>query len=116
MAERMGWLRTNRRWPSGLAVFALALQLALAFGHAHPLSSADTAVTVTASPIDDPAQHRPDDCAICAVIHLAGSLLPPPAAPALPYAGPAAWDDIPPSLEHIAAAAAAFQARGPPLS
>src|SRR5262245_32631294 len=31
----MGWLRSRSRWGSYLALFALAFQLALSFGHVH---------------------------------------------------------------------------------
>jgi hypothetical protein len=115
----MGWLRANRRWTGGLALFALALQLVLAFGHTHliPAAGAATAIVASASsPAGDPPQHLPDDCAICAVIHLAGTLaLPTPVALVLPPRLHILWDDAP-VLQHIAAPAAAFQARGPPLS
>jgi len=115
----MGWLRAKQRWAAGLALFALALQFALAFGHAHPLPTAEAAAAIVANatpPGGDSPQHLPDDCAICAVIHLAGTLaLPAPAALPLPLAVHLVWDDTPP-LQRIAAPAAAFHARAPPLS
>ena len=74
------------------AVFALAVQLILSFGHFHrngigsepvsPLravSSTDHAIPATdaGGPPSKPAVPVIDYCAICAVINLAGSIVPP---------------------------------------
>jgi hypothetical protein len=93
----MGWLRSRSRWGSYLALFALAFQLALSFGHVHieggaphsghasalsavHPSSADAAAV---DPADKESPALADDCCpICALIHLAGALLPA-AAPAV---------------------------------
>lgn len=117
----MGWFRTNRIWAGRLALFALALQLVLAFGHHHPLrlacpeaGAAVQAVALSAG-TDLPGQPNDEDhCAICAVIHLAGTLtLPPPVVLPVPAPLPVAWT-LPPVTQHVALAARAFHARAPP--
>lgn len=84
----MRWFRSRVRWGAGLALFALALQLILSFGHVHlegiSLAHASTVVGEQA-PADstDPASlpAHPDEgvaddyCPICALIHLAGTLI-----------------------------------------
>jgi hypothetical protein len=118
----MGWARARRRLTGWLALVALALQLALAFGHSH---AEDLTPAVTAATADQtggapaapkaPADSDHADCAICTVLHLAGALLAPaPPALALPatftLARPhAAGPQAPP-----ATAAASFHARAPP--
>jgi hypothetical protein len=89
-------LRSIRRFGAGLGLFALLLQLALSFGHVHPedLLGASAAGIQAAAGSAQPAgpdQDRPpagaphDDCPICSVMHLAGTIvLPEPPAPALP--------------------------------
>ena len=89
-------LRSIRRFGAGLGLFALLLQLALSFGHLHPedllgASAASIgAVAGNAQPAN-PAQDLPapgtphDDCPICSVMHLAGTIvMPEPPALALP--------------------------------
>ena len=97
----MRWFRANRRCGGWLALFALAIQIGLSFGHVHADDDAHRAVvpfvvalfagnSPGAGPVPTPADHEPhglagDACAICAVIALAGSLLlPEPPALALP--------------------------------
>ncbi|HEY6992593.1 MAG TPA: DUF2946 family protein [Xanthobacteraceae bacterium] len=94
----MGWFRSRSRWGSYLALFALAFQLALSFGHVHleggaPVSGhasallgvhAATASATAVDPADKESPALADDCCpICTLIHLAGALVPA-AAPALP--------------------------------
>jgi hypothetical protein len=94
----MGWFRSRWRWGSYLALFALAFQLALSFGHVHleggaPVSGHASAllgvqaVTASATAVDPAGKESPaladDCCPICTLIHLAGALVPT-AAPALP--------------------------------
>lgn len=88
--------RSWRRFGGWAALFALSLQIVLAFGHMHPLAAAGrfvTAATPHASSGGDP-QKRPGDaaqdiCAICVSIHLAGTLvLPQAAALAAPAGSP----------------------------
>src|SRR5262245_23852096 len=100
----MGWLRSRSRWGSYLALFALAFQLALSFGHVHieggePLSGhASTLFAVhpsnAAAAVDPTGKEFPaladDHCPICTLIHLAGALVPAPAptSPRLAVFGP----------------------------
>jgi hypothetical protein len=93
----MNWFRSKSRWGSYLALFALAFQLALTFGHVHldrlaPLSSdgltiasADASTVASDAPADSKGRHdRTDDhCPICSLIHLAGALVlaEPPSLP-----------------------------------
>jgi hypothetical protein len=94
----MGWFRSRSRWGSYLALFALAFQLALSFGHVHieggaPFSGHASALfavhpsSASAAAVDPAGKESPapadDCCPICTLIHLAGALLPA-AAPALP--------------------------------
>jgi hypothetical protein len=86
----MEWVRRFVRTGASVALFALALQFVVSFGHVHlpgvPLSapaSAETSVTQAASgdggtPSKSPDRPGADDfCSLCASIVLAGSLLQP---------------------------------------
>lgn len=84
----MQWWRTNRRFGGWLALAALALQLCLSFGHSHAedfarsgRQSAAAAVTADHTTPSQPGDH--DGCAICATVHMLGSLVvaTPPALP-----------------------------------
>jgi hypothetical protein len=90
-------LRSIKHFGAGLGLFALLLQLALAFGHLHPEDLPGAAAAAVAEKVagkalpagTDPDGHAPgaphDDCPICAVMHLAGTIvLPEPPALALP--------------------------------
>jgi hypothetical protein len=127
----MNWFRSRSRLAAYLALFALAFQLAVSFGHVHldhvgPLSVRATALANTPPSTDganapaSPAGHEnaaDDLCPICTLIHLAGALVPAEAPP-LPL--PSNFG----SLRHEAAAAfgltaapgAHFRARAPPLA
>ena len=79
----MRWFRGNERGTAWLALLALAVQLAVSFGHVHvPDVHAGLTAGIAAgasTPADDPQHPGPDGCAVCAVIHLAGTLaLPAP--------------------------------------
>ncbi len=97
----MRWFRVNRRWGGQLALMALALQLTLSFAHIHaedfvPANPAATQLQADAagaatSHQDGDGEDR-DRCAVCAILHLAGSLvLTPPPAIALPVAAEPVW-------------------------
>jgi hypothetical protein len=80
----MRWFRTNRGTSGALALFALALQIALAFGHIHLRDFAGVpGVVVAHATAPDPASdhnngHSTDDyCLICAAAKLAGTLVLP---------------------------------------
>ena len=94
----MGWFRSRARWGSCLALFALAVQLGLSFGHVHLEGGAPVgghgsrllgihSPSAAAAAIGPAGKESPaladDSCQICALIHLAGALVPT-AAPALP--------------------------------
>jgi hypothetical protein len=91
----MRWFRWNRRWGSYPALFALALQLVLSFGHVH-LDGLGATAPVAASQSGNsshPGKSRgsvPDAdefCAICAVISMSGALVIPQP-PALAFTAP----------------------------
>jgi hypothetical protein len=110
---------------SRLALFALALQIALSFGHVHlgdvRHANGGLAVAGTPSAPSAPTQHPVSDaddyCAICATIHLAATSLLSQA-PQLPV--PFAVRGV----EHANSVAATFfstrrapfQSRAPPLA
>jgi hypothetical protein len=109
-----------------LALFALALQMAVSFGHVHidgihgayPQAKA-TRFTAHAQP--QPAQQPGDDddyCPICATIYLAAnSFVPqPPALPAWFASHAIEHRDHAPTAIIIAARRHPFQSRAPPLA
>jgi hypothetical protein len=140
----MKWFRSNIRRGSRLALFALAVQFLLSFGHFHA-SSAQAAPALTSQLVlhgaathavnwtlradasrpaplktssdDAPDGRLTDDCAICAVLALAGAMMvvTPPCLPARQAV----------LFSHLIANAApvdlnsagvAFQPRAPPVS
>ena len=129
----MSWFRRHVRFGSWCAVFALAFQLALSFGHFHfrddgsrsaaslvfEPGSAQTSAALPDAPAAPSKQTRLafDFCAICAVSQLAGSLLPS-AAPALPLPLVGQSRRLEPGVELILAAFPylLFRARAPPVS
>lgn len=119
----MGWFRNNRIWAGRLALFALAFQLVLSFGHHHALPFSPVAALAAAQTVALPSgtdlPGQPDDadhCAICAVIHLAGTLtLPPPVVLPVPAPLPVVWVPTP-TTQHVALLARAFRARAPPAA
>jgi hypothetical protein len=123
----MRWFRTRRSFGSGLALFALSVQLVLSFGHIHldkfPSGSTNAVAADAKAPASQPspAPHPADDagdyCAICAIIHLAASSLLPDA-PQLPV------PFVSQTIKHsnrvvfvfVAPQRTAFQSRAPPLA
>src|SRR5262249_57036884 len=93
----MRWFRSRSKLGAYLALFALAFQLAVSFGHVHleriaPLSAGASALASAQPSADDlnalskPAGREDladDRCPICTLIHLAGALAPAEM-PALP--------------------------------
>ncbi len=120
----MKWFRSNIKRVSQLALFALAIQFALSFGHFHGIvaeaASSQVARSLTTPqslPDQGPAEHPGDICAICAVMAMANTVL---------FATPPVVV-VPQTLEvwslvtdadfvRIKAAHAAFQPRAPPVS
>ena len=86
----MRWFRSRKRAGSYLALFALAFQLAVSFGHVHleriapPSVGASALAHAQPSAADLNAPSNPagredladDCCPICTLIHLAGALVP----------------------------------------
>jgi hypothetical protein len=77
----MGAFRSRSRWGSYLALFALAFQLVISFGHVHVEGGAPGRVSIVAKAVGDPASKQSpaiadDHCPFCALIHLAGTLTP----------------------------------------
>jgi hypothetical protein len=124
----MGWFRTNRRGGGALALLALLIQLAVAFGHVHARPAqvsalaAPIAAVLATSPAGDPALD-PDHpaaglaCDLCAILSL-GSTADTPQAPvvlALPrVAASPVWHagaNVVVARRHLAA-----QSRAPPAA
>ncbi|WP_315785663.1 MULTISPECIES: DUF2946 family protein [unclassified Bradyrhizobium] len=120
----MSWFRANIKDGSRLALLALVLQFALAFGHVHWLSAqaidggritTAQAHTGSAPASQDPDQQPADGCAICAVIAMAQSILLSPA-PSLPPPHAVAFRPTAPVVASLSRVAitTAFQPRAPP--
>jgi hypothetical protein len=137
----MKWFRSKIKTGSRLALFALAIQFALSFGHFHgeiaraapalqaALSDADGAIEATlASPQahSEAAQQQPSgpdtdrhgaDCAICAVLSLANNFMfAMPPLLELPRAVELLHLTTGAEFAHLGALHRAFQSRAPPLS
>jgi Protein of unknown function (DUF2946) len=127
----MDWFRSRSSLGSYLALFALALQLALTFGHVHlgrfaPLSSGQFTVASTDassgahnSPADPTGRgDRADDrCPICTLIHLAGALVlsEPPSLP-LPDGFGCSPTETAVAFDFSEPQRALFAARAPPAA
>jgi hypothetical protein len=125
----MGWVNRHKRNGALLALAALALQLALSFGHLHrddlglpPLPAAAqtliafATVPSPAGPADHGHQPASDDyCAICASMALIATATPSlPPVLIVPTPVRPVWQVQAPSSEVAARFALSFQARGPP--
>jgi len=130
--RRVSWFRSNRGRVTWLALFALACQLVLSFGHLHlgKISVAPTAVAANASLVvntgDDSAVLPPappqkhstpggDFCALCASINLAASLVVPTGPTVVPPISSdvaRTWSQA--GLDPVAFDHVFFDARGPP--
>jgi len=118
----MQWIRANRRFGAWCALVAVALQVVLSYGHRHRVaairSQFDAAISGAAVERHGPAPPQStafESCAVCAVIEMAATAVPPQA-PAwrLPdVAGAAGFAPgtvaAPATAEHRL-----FHARGPP--
>lgn len=132
----MKWLRSNIKRGSRLALFALALQFALSFGHFHagaalaaPAMQSGLANGVSiVDAVGEDAQQQPasnhdsdqrpsDACAICAVVALANTMLfATPPLLLLPQAIEILHLSTDAEFIHLNSARVAFQPRAPPLS
>lgn len=116
----MNWFRRHVKTGSRLALFALAIQFALSFGHFH--SELAQAAPASVSEIaQQPSDHDTDrhvaDCAICAVFSLANHVLDasPPQ-----FDLPQAFDLRPLAIGaefvHLDTFRSVFRSRAPPVS
>jgi hypothetical protein len=124
----MGWFRSNRGGVAWLALFALACQLVLSFGHFHAgkvdgpslafaaLETGDAAAAGPPSPLQKKSNGLAGDfCVICKNISVAGTLIMPALAIILAlrlFAEILSWSltaSQPASPNHLP-----FGARGPP--
>lgn len=135
---QMKWFRSNIRHGARLALFAMLVQFALTFGHSHwfaqaaplaqsSLAQADNAKGVSAvdraavqkqSPAGpDREQPGEDNCAICAVVAMAGTILfATPPLLQLPQAIDLLYRTTDAEFLHLKSAGTAFQPRAPPAS
>jgi len=126
----MHWIRAHLRFGSRLALFALAVQMVLSFGHVHiatptlastnegRLAVADEsglAASRAIAPIHRSDGSASGDCAICALIQLSSTSAPADA-PVLPLPADLALLGLQASAELPWAASlhSPFQARAPP--
>jgi Protein of unknown function (DUF2946) len=122
----MKWFRSNIKGGSRLALFALAVQFVLAFGHFHGVAEAAPAIqsgSVQTAQQQQPASghdsdHQPNEtCAICAVVSLANTMLfATPPLLLLPQAIEFLYLATDAEFVHLNSARIAFQARAPPVS
>ena len=119
----MKWLRSNARRLSLLALFALAVQLGLSFGHFHPDQAFANPAAVSdhasvSTPDTGHDQDNPNDfCAICATVAMANTLVDA-APPVLPAPANTSIAEVLPDLAPRIADSrrVAFQSRAPPRS
>lgn len=127
----MRWFRSRKRAGSYLALFALAFQLAVSFGHVHlehiaPPSvgaSALAGAQIPAADFNAPSnptgrEDLADDCCpICTLIHLAGALVPAEMPLlALPTVAGRLRLELAAEFDLTASHAALFRARAPPIA
>jgi hypothetical protein len=126
--ELMNWFRSRIRSGARLALFALALQMVVSFGHMHdddlglpppPASDRTHAAsnTAPAHPADRDRPAAPDDyCPICASMALVATAIPSlPPLLVVPDAIRHVWLAQAPVHRPPTQIALSFQARGPPL-
>ena len=140
----MNWFRKHLKHGSRLALFALAIQFALSFGHFHGVAAqaapaiqthvtdadfayaagiaAQTAADEVAQKQQQPStpdtdQQPADNCAICAVMSLAGNVLfAAPPLLQLPQAVDFLYLTTDAEFVHLGSVHFAFQSRAPPAS
>jgi len=136
---QMKWFRSNIRHGARLALFAMLVQFALTFGHSHwfaqaaPLAAAslqqtdsstgsvaaaDRAAVQKPSPASpDREQPGDDNCAICALVAMAGTVVSAtPPLLLLPQAIELLHLTTDAEFIHLKSAGWAFQPRAPPAS
>jgi hypothetical protein len=142
MKTRMQWFRKHLKHGSRLALFALAIQFALSFGHFHAvtaqaapaiatgLAQADldyakrlatpgtsSEAAKTQQPSTPDSDHTADVCAICAVISLANNVLfATPPLLQLPQAVELLYLTTDAEFAHLSSLHPAFRSRAPPTA
>jgi Protein of unknown function (DUF2946) len=120
----MKWFRSKLKCGSRIALFALAIQFVLSFGHFHGIAAQATPVAVGQSLTQqqpssdrDSDQHPGDPCAICAVMAMAStvSFAVPPVL-LLPQAVEFSYLATDAGFVHASSVRVAFQPRAPPIS
>jgi hypothetical protein len=120
----MRWFRRHGQFGSWCALVALAVQLALSFGHLHIVGSAaaaalaqaaETASTSPEAPAK-PAKHVADYCTICASIHLAALVTTEPSSVLAPQRSGAVQLMVGVDATPRAHSGLPFNARAPPLA
>jgi len=136
----MSWFRSNIKYGSRVALFSLAIQFVLSFGHFHAIvtnAAPEIQIRLTYSPDaarptplgasseaqkpqpsdHDSDQQPPDACAICAVISLAHTVLfATPPLLLLPQAVEFLYLETDADLIGLNSVHPAFQSRAPPVS
>lgn len=133
----MMWVRSNIQHGARLALFALLVQFALTFGHSHAFAQAaplvrssqqqadghkrSTAIDQVSvdkqSPAGPDEQPGDDNCAICAMIALAGTVVfATPPLLELPQAVQLLYLTTDAEFSHLKSEGRAFQPRAPPAS
>ena len=132
----MKWFRSNIRHGARLALFAMLVQFALTFGHSHwfaqatPLvqsqltGSAKGIALIDRAAVEKPAPAAPDreqpgddNCAICALVAMAGTVMSAtPPLLLLPQAVELLYRTTDAEFVHLNSARTAFQPRAPPVS
>jgi hypothetical protein len=136
----MKWFRSNIRHGARLAIFAMLVQFALTFGHSHwfaqaaplaqsqltdsgkgtanSIASPDSAAVQKQSPTNpDREQPGDDNCAICALVAMAGTItFATPPLLLLPQAVELLYRTTDAEFIHLESASHAFQPRAPPAS
>jgi hypothetical protein len=122
----MKWFRSNIKRVSHVALFALAVQFALSFGHFHGVAADAASATQVARSLSTPqpasdqgsGEHPGDICAICVVMAMANTALfaAPPIVVLLPQAVAFAYLTPDADLIRVNSVRAGFQPRAPPIS
>jgi hypothetical protein len=133
---QMKWFQSNIRHGARLALFAMLVQFVLTFGHSHwfaqaaplaqgpladsakSIASADRAAIQKQSPTKpDREQPGDDNCAICALVAMAGTVtFATPPLLLLPQAVELLYRTTDAEFSHLESARHAFQPRAPPAS
>ncbi|HEV2155680.1 DUF2946 domain-containing protein [Bradyrhizobium sp.] len=123
----MKWFRSNIRHGARLALFAMLVQLALTFGHSHWFAQATSlaqaslqqSASVEKQSPAGPDREQPgdDNCAICAVVAMAGTVVfATPPLLLLPQAIDLLYRTTDAEFAHLSSASTGFQPRAPPAS